>query len=109
MSAMALTLSKMSPSSSASASMDGEGDRDGVGDPPTWGADSVTASAPGDSERDHTEASNGKQTMGANDVSIVTEDDGESSILGDGMSLSDGNADLRGLDIAAASAVTNHE
>ena len=60
-----------------------------------------------DGEQDHTKASGGKRTTGAGGVSIVAEGDGESSNLGDGVSLGDGNADLRGLDVAAASADTN--
>jgi hypothetical protein len=68
--------------------------------------DSVTASGPGDGERDRIGASSGERTTDAGGVSVITEDNGESSSLGDGMSVGDGNADLRGLDIAAASADT---
>ena len=72
-----------------------------------WGADPVTASRPGDGVRDHTEAGGAERTTGAGGVSVVIEGDGESSSLGDGVSLSGGNADLHGLDVAAGSADTN--
>jgi hypothetical protein len=67
------------------------------------------ASGPGDDEQDRTGADGGERTTGAGGVSVVTEDDGEDSSLGDGMSLDDGNADLWGLDVVAAFADTNPE
>ena len=94
-------------SASSSASVDGEGDRDGVGDPPMWGADPAIVSGPGNSERDRTRADGGERTTDAGGVSVIADSNRESSSLGDGVILSDGNADLRGLDIAAASADTN--
>ena len=60
------------------------------------------ASRPSDGERDRTGAGGVEQTTSAGGVSVVVEDDGESSSLGDGVSLSDGNAILRGLVIIAA-------
>jgi hypothetical protein len=65
------------------------------------------ASRLGDGERDHAGAGGGERTTDAGGVSVVAEGDGESSSLGYGMSLDDGNADLRGLDVVAASADTN--
>ena len=97
----------MLATASSSASLNGERDHDGAGDPPTWGADPAMAIGPGDSERDRTRADSGEQTTGAGGVSVVTEGDGESSSLGDGVSLGDGNADLQGLDVAATSIDTN--
>jgi hypothetical protein len=61
----------------------------------------------GDGERDHAGAGGGERTTGASGVSVVAEGDGESSSLGDGLSLDDGNADLQGLDVVATSADTN--
>ena len=61
-------------------------------------------SVPGDGERDRTGAGGGERTTGASGVSVITKGNGESSSLGDGVSLSDGNVDLWGLDVAAASA-----
>ena len=60
-----------------------------------------------DDEWDHTRVGSGERTTSARGVSVVTEGDGESNNLGDGMSLDDGNADLWGQDIAATSADTN--
>jgi hypothetical protein len=60
----------------------------------------MMASRPSDGERDRTGASGGERATGAGGVSVVIEGDRESSSLGDGMSLSDGNANLQGLDIA---------
>ena len=83
--------------------MDGEGDRDGAGDPPTWGADLVMVSGPGDGQQDRTRAGGRERTIGVGGVSVIAEGDRESISLGDGVSLGDGNADLWGLDIATAS------
>ena len=65
------------------------------------------ASGPSDGEQDRTRASGGERTTGAGGVSVVAVGDGESSSLGDDMSLDDGNTDLRGLDVVVAFANTN--
>ena len=65
------------------------------------------ASGPGDGEWDHTEAGGDKRTSSASGIHVVTESDGESNSLGDGVSLGDGNIDLQGLDVADASTNTN--
>ena len=70
--------------------MDGEGYHNGVGDLPMWGTDPAMASGLGDDERDRTGANGGERITGAG-----------------GVSLSDGNANLQGLDVAAASTDTN--
>ena len=51
--------------------------------------------------------SGGERTTRASGIHIVAKGDGESSSLGDGVSLGDGNADLWGLDITATSTDTN--
>ena len=104
---MASASALASSSASSSASVDGEGDHDDAGDPPTRGVDSTTASGPSDGERDRTRANGGERTTGADGVSIVAEGNGEGNNLGDGVSLGDGNVDLRGLKVAATSANTN--
>jgi hypothetical protein len=58
----------------------------------------MMASRPSDGEQDHTGASGGERAPGAGGVSVIAEGDRESSSLGDSMSLSDGNANLQGLD-----------
>jgi len=69
--------------------------------------DLATVSRSSDSERDRIGAGGGERTTSAGGVSVVTEGDEESNSLGDGMSLSDRNANLRGLDVVVASADTN--
>ena len=63
-------------------------------------------SRPNNDERDRTGAGGGERTTDASCISVVVEGNEESSKLGDGVSLGNGNTDLRGLDIAAASANT---
>ena len=65
------------------------------------------ASGPNNGEQDRIGASGGAQTTGASGISVVVEGDGESSNLGDGVSLGNGNTDLRRLDVVVAFADTN--
>ena len=60
-----------------------------------------------DDEWDHTRVGSGERTTSARGVSVVTEGDGESNNLGDGVSLGNGNTDLRRLDVVVAFADTN--
>ena len=91
----------------ASLSAGGEGDHDGVRDLPTWGADPTVVSGPSNGERDRTGADGGERTTNVGGVYGIAEGDGETSSLGDGVSLGNGNDDLRGLDIIASSTDTN--